>query len=233
MIAEVHITADSDFWTGASTRALLLARRVDADSMVVSNLPAELSARFLREGVKAEKCRVSGWLGPLNLSRVLRRIPGDDLRVFVHSSELIRTVENAIKLAGRPGAVELVTQIPEITFPTVEVPRPAADAEPLYMWLGNIKAGCGLGDVIERLGQITDRRWRLRVVGNGKAAVAVPILKRAKALGIADRIDWMGYSANPYELMAGVCAGIARPDSTALREFSAASIPVITNLSDL
>lgn len=231
-MTEIHITADTEFWTGASTRALQLAR-IAGDAWVVCGLTSEMRERYAKAGIKTEFCKVGGWLGALNLSRALRRIPGEAFKIYVHSPELRPTVESALQLVGRREPMELIGEMPEIPFPAVDIERGNQDGEPLYMWLGNIKAGCTLGAVIERLGQLRERPWRLRVVGQGKAADAVPLLKRAKALDINDRIEWVGYSQNPYAEMAGVTAGLVGEESTAAREFRAAGIPVISNLEEL
>lgn len=232
MTTQIHITADSECWTGASTTALHAARAA-VDAVVVSGLPDELLERYRRAGVKAERCKVGGMFGALNLSRVLRRISGEAFRVYVHSPSARPAVESALRLVGRPEPMELADGLPDILFPPVEVSRPAPGAEPMIMWLGNITPACSLPALVERLGALADRRWRLRVVGNGKARVAVPVLNRCKALGINDRIEWVGYSADPYEQMHGVSFGVAAAGSVAAREFAAASVPVVSEISRL
>lgn len=233
----VHITADSDFWTGASTRALLAARAHGADAVVITGGDADMAARIEAAGVKAVRCPMNGIFASLNLSRALRRIEGDEFRVCVYSPSVLPKVEGALRLVGRKEPMTLVNPAPQPEFPPVSVEHPAEGSEPLIMWLGNITPDCGLAELIEELAARSAAPWRLRVVGQGKGRVVSPILRRCRALGIADRIEWVGYSVNPYEQMNGVSAGIItapRPEeSTAALEFAAASIPVITKLSQI
>ncbi len=236
-MTEVHITADSDCWTGASTLALHAARRGGDGAVVVTAGDAAMASRIEAAGVKAVRCPMGGMFGALNLSRALRSIAGNSFRVVVHSPQVMKTVENALKIVGRKEPMTLCQPDPAAELPAVEVERPAPGAAPLLMWLGNITADCGLHNLIEYLSTRRDEAWSLRVVGQGKARIVSPLLKRVKALGIADRIDWAGYSANPYGLMNGVSAGIVTSpsglNSVVAREFRAASIPVITNFSEI
>lgn len=235
---EIHLTADNEVWTGQSTVALHAARAAKCDSVVLAAFgdPA-LMKRFEDAGLKTVRCDVGGIFGALNLSRVLRRLPGDSFRLFVHSPQVLARVESALEIVGRDEPIELVADPPETEFPAVTVAHPAPGSEPLFMWLGNITDGCGLRVLIEHLGANADRPWRLRVVGQGKAKTVSPVLKRCRALGIDSRIEWCGYSADPYARMDGVSAGIvtspAGQRSVTAREFAAASIPTITNLSEL
>lgn len=232
MITEVHITADADCWTGHSTRALAAAKAA-GDAVVITAGDADMARRIEAAGVRAVRCSMSGLFASLSLSRVLRNVPGAEFVIYVHSPKALPLVEKTLPLVGRKEPMTLCKAAPEVAFPAVEITHPAPDAEPLLMWLGNITAGCGLAEIIEDLGRRHDRPWRLRVVGQGKGRVVSPLLRRAKALGIARRIEWLGYSANPYDEMSGVTAAIARPGSTAAREFAAASVPVYSSISEI
>lgn len=232
MTTQVHITADKDVWTGASTTALLCARQAPAEGIVISAGNDEILQRLRKGGIRVISCPMGGPFASLNLSRALRHIEGTEFTVYVHSPEKVKAVESAIKLTGRSEPMTLQPRVmPQ--FPAVEVAPPAADGC-LIMWLGNITESCGLRELIDDLGRNADKQWRLRVVGQGKASVVTPILKRTKALEIADRIEWVGYSDNPYRHMAGVSAAIVKDrDSVVAREFAAAAIPVFTKLSDI
>lgn len=236
-MTDVHITADSDCWTGDSTLALHAARRSGPGAVIITAGDAAIVRRIEAAGVTALRCPMGRLFGSLNLSRVLRRLHGDSFRVFVHSPRILPMTEGALKLVGRPEPMTLC-ETPDVdALPPVEVQRPGPDAEPLLMWLGNITPDCGLRELIEELAKSADKPWRLRVVGEGAARVASPILKRTRALDIADRIEWIGYSSNPYEHMSGVSAGIVTNSkglrSVAAMEFRAASVPVFTNLSEV
>lgn len=236
-MVRVHITADSECWTGDSTLALHAAKCSGPDSVVITAGNADMVRRIEAAGVTAVRCPMGGMFASLNLSRALRRLQGDEFRVYVHSQKVKSAVESALKLVGRREPMSLGEPDVVTSLPAVEVERPAEGAEPLLMWLGNITADCGLRELIEELGRQASKSWRLRVVGQGKAKVVSPVLKRTKALGIADRIEWTGYSSNPYEQMRGVSVGIVTNpkglESVAAMEFAAASVPVITNLSEL
>lgn len=232
-MTEIHLTADTDVWTGASTTALLAARVAD-DAVVISAGDDAIVGRMEKGGVKVITCPMGGFLGALNLSRALRHVEGRAFEIYVHSPAALKTVEGALKLVGRLESMILRPGIPPVEFPPVEVAHPGPEAEPLIMWLGNITEKCGLRELVEELGGMAAKQWRLRVVGQGKARVVSPILKRAKALGIDGRIEWVGYSADPYRQMEGVSAAIvAGRDSVVAREFAAASIPVYTKLSEI
>lgn len=232
-ITEIHLTADTDVWTGASTTAQLSALAADS-AVVISAGSDEVLNRLRRCGLEVVSCPMTGMLGALNLSRALRHVKGSEFEVYVHSLGFDAVVAGALKLVGRSEKMTLVASRPQPAFPPVEVIRPLANAEPLIMWLGNITQNSGLAELIEQLGTRTDKPWRLRVVGQGRARVVSPILKRARSLGIDSRIEWVGYSANPYEQMNGVSAAIVGNErSVVAREFEAASIPVFTNLSDI
>lgn len=229
-MTNIHLSADSDVWTGDSTRALIAARSCP-DSVVICGISdAGLLRRF--EPMRVIPCRVDSIFGALNLSRVLRRIPGSRFQLHLHSPAVLSKVTSALELVGRAEPIELI-QTPVVDFPSVEVRHPAENAAPLLMWLGNITPTSGLAELIDFLGTQTHRQWRLRVVGQGKAKVVSPILKKCRKLEIHNRIEWVGYSANPYEQMNDVSIGIALNSPTVAREFAAASIPTVTSLSDL
>ncbi len=232
-MTEIHITADSDCWTGASTLALLAAKQAQR-AIVITAGNNDMVRRIEAANVFAIQCPMGKAFGALNLSRVLRRIEGDEFNVYVHSPNVRILVENALKLVGRAEPINFIAKNPNPKFPKVEVEQPGEEETPLLMWLGNITENCGLLELINELGRKSDKEWRLRVVGQGKAKIVSPILKRAKSLGINHRIEWIGYSDNPYEQMNGVSAAIVNNQhSVAAREFAAASIPTYTNLSDI
>lgn len=232
-MTQIHITADTDVWTGASTTAQLCAKMAE-QAVVISAGSDEVVRRLERGGATVVRCPMGGLLASLSLSRALRHIDGSSFEIYVHSPGAERVVSGALKLVGRSEPMTIHTARPMHVFPPVEVNHPAPGGEPLIMWLGNITEKCGLPELIEELGGNADRPWRLRVVGQGKARVVSPILNRARSLRINDRIEWAGYSENPYGLMDGVSAAIvADRASVVAREFAAASVPVFTKLSDI
>lgn len=235
MTTQLHLTADRDVWSGASSRALYAAAATSSPAMVLTAMTdAGMLRRYDDAAVDRIYCKSTGLFAALNLSRVLRRIPGDAFRLYVHSPEALSSVEYALKLVGRDEPFALVAHPDEPILPPVEVKHPAANAAPLLMWLGNITPDCGLRELIDRLGESVDKHWQLRVVGQGKAKHVTPIIRRTKALGIDKRVEWTGYSCNPFGMMDGVSVGIVtKPGSFAAREFAAASIPILTDINDL
>ena len=231
-MTEVHITADTECWTGSSTIALLAAQNAN-NAVIITAGGTIITNRIAASGIPFVKCKMNGIFGTLNLSRALRHIPGTEFNIYVHSPHLKNMVESALKLVGRNEPMTLISQNPNFELPTVKVQAGNSDT-PLLMWLGNITEDCGLNDVIEQFGKLVDKQWKLRIVGQGKAKVVSPILKRTKALGISERIEWIGYSPNPYEQMDGVTAAIVKDiNSIVAREFAAANIPTYTNLSEM
>lgn len=228
-MTEIHISADKHTWTGASTTAMLCALQAE-HGVVISAGDDDITRRMTKSGAEVACCPMGGFLASVNLSRALRHIPGKEFEVYLHSPEKQHVVDSAMKLVGRTEPMKMQERkLPY--FPPIKVAPPT---DCTIMWLGNITDNCGLREIIEELGTKADKQWRLRVVGQGQAKIVSPILKRTKALGIADRIEWIGYSENPYEHMNGVKAAIVKStESVAAHEFAAASIPVYTQLSDI
>ncbi|MCM1310161.1 MAG: hypothetical protein NC301_03930 [Bacteroides sp.] len=227
-MTEIHITADKYVWTGASTTALLCAQQAEC-GVIISAGDEDILRRMLRSGVATVSCPMSGLFASLNLSRALRHIKGTEFEIYLHSPQIQKSVESAIKLVGRDEPMILMPRkMPVFTRRTVD------KGENMIMWLGNVTPDCGLQELIEDFATLVGTEWKLRVVGQGKAKVVTPILKRTKALGISGQIEWVGYSDNPFEHMTDVTLAIVKSkESIAAKEFQSASIPTYTKLSEI
>ena len=227
MATVIHICADKD-WGGAETRALLGARC--SSGIVICADSSRVARRMEASGVETLRCSFSGMFASISLSRILRHLPVGECRIMVHSPGVCRLVAEAVKLAGRKD----LCLLPEVEVPAIppqDVTLSATGTEPLLLWIGRITPDCGLMSLIEVLGRLSERQWRLRVIGEGEAGTVMPVVKRARSLDIASRIEWVGYVDDIYPQMQGTTGGIVtreEPTSrTVYREFAAASVPVI------
>lgn len=70
-----------------------------------------------------------------------------------------------------------------------------------------------------------ENRWR------GESREVMPLVRRARALQMDGRIEWIGYVHDVYSAMNGASYGIVCRDdpesSTVYKEFAAASFPVV------
>lgn len=84
----------------------------------------------------------------------------------------------------------------EVIAPGISIPdKPVAhddSRELVVIWGGRITAGCGLDHVIEAMGMTHHTPVKLIVAGQGEARQAMPLVRRAKALGIEARVEWLG-----------------------------------------
>ena len=77
--------------------------------------------------------------------------------------------------------------------------KPAATAAPFVLTVGRLvedKAQDVLLDAFAQTGEAFSD-WRLAIVGDGQ--LAGPLQAQAKALGIAERVDWHGIVSDPYD----------------------------------
>lgn len=230
MPTQVHICANRS-WGGAESRALACALAApEGRAVVVCCDRKPLLDRISRAGVTAMPARFTGLFAGINLSRVLRHLPQGPCHIFIHSPEATSAIASALPLTGR-NDLKLSAEAPQPELPPHPVDPPAKGEAPLMMWLGRITADCGLPALIEALGRLTDKPWRLRIVGEGESRTVMPMVHRTRALGINDRIEWTGYTDCVYTPMNGVGLGIiTRPDvdkHMAAKEFAAAGIPVV------
>lgn len=225
----VHICADG-YWDGAESRALACALAATGDSVVVCDADKRIVSRMERAGVRIMQARFSGLFAPLNLSRILRHLPDGRCDLYLHSPEIRALVSQAIALSGRSDLM-LADGVPEPHLSPVVVKAPEPGQVPLLMWLGRITSRSGLPELIEALGRLGDRRWTLKVVGEGDSRTVMPIVRRTVALGIDMKVQWDGYVDDVFSHMDGVSLGVITShdasDCMAAREFAAAGIPTV------
>ncbi|MDE7388440.1 MAG: glycosyltransferase [Muribaculaceae bacterium] len=233
-MTDVHICADSE-WGGAESRALQCALSSADDAIVVCAGAKPVMERFTAAGVKALGGKYSGLFASLNLSRVFRHLPAGQCRLHIHSPQVRPLVERSVQLAGRADLIVSPTT-PAHTWPRRRVTSPAPDSVPTLMWMGRITPDCGLSALIEALGRLPgDSDWQLRIAGIGEARTVMPLVNRTRALAIADRVKWIGYTTDVFSAMNGVNLGVVtRTDPqhrTVTAEFASAGVPVICGTS--
>lgn len=78
----------------------------------------------------------------------------------------------------------------------------SAPEEMTLLWSGRISPSCGISDAVEAIGALyPDKKIRMIVAGQGEARGVVPVLKRVKALGLSDMIEFVGDAALTPALM--------------------------------
>lgn len=106
-------------------------------------------------------------------------------------------------LSPDPGLVELVYHGLDFTrFAAFDRPGSGRDgsnsADPVrILSVGRLVAKKGTDDLLAALGQVRDLHWRLIHIGGGP--LAADLRTQASALGIADRIEWLG--AQPQDIV--------------------------------
>jgi glycosyltransferase involved in cell wall biosynthesis len=72
---------------------------------------------------------------------------------------------------------------------------------------------------------------RLLIIGNGAAKYRNMLQERARQMGVAHRIDWVGYQANPFAIMTRCDLFVSAPrwegSSNALLEALALGMPLV------
>jgi glycosyltransferase involved in cell wall biosynthesis len=108
--------------------------------------------------------------------------------------------EHLTRLAAEPKRLELVYHgLDAARFPPLTRPRPARDGgdpgDPvLILSVGRAVAKKGYGDLLQALALLPrDLNWRFAHIGGG--VLADNLRRRAQDLGIAQRVEWRGASA--------------------------------------
>lgn len=117
-----------------------------------------------------------------------------------------------------------------VEIPARACPRPRADQPPEFLYIGRIDPGKGLDRILRALARVGNAPWRLQVVGDG--ALRRQASDLASLLGIAPRITWTGWVANPWAEVASASALLLASDSegfpTVLLEAIARGVPLIS-----
>ena len=109
---------------------------------------------------------------------------------------------------------------------------PATDV-PVIMHHGRISPEKGLGVLFDALARIADLPWRLRIAGEGKAADVGPLKQQTVRLGIADRVEWLGFRPDVHAIIPTAAIGVVpstwrEPFGLAVLDYMAHGVPVVT-----
>ena len=104
-----------------------------------------------------------------------------------------------------------------------------ADGLPVIGWVGRLTAEKGPDVFLDALAALSDRRWRAEVVGDGKERPALEA--RARELGIADQVSWLGLVPQAASLYPAFDVWVlsSRTEGTPIALFEALSarVPVV------
>ncbi|MBO4944838.1 MAG: glycosyltransferase family 4 protein [Muribaculaceae bacterium] len=100
------------------------------------------------------------------------------------------------------------------------------------IWAGEITPGCGLDTLVEALGSGHRMKIKLIVCGQGQGRYVMPIIRRSRSLGIAERIEWAGDTAPTPSMLEKADGGLITaphdPDAiAAAAHYMAYGLPVI------
>ncbi len=76
------------------------------------------------------------------------------------------------------------------------------------MFHGTLRPGKGLETLIEALGMLKDTRLRLKIAGTGDPDFIDSLRRRASALGVMERIDWIRNIEDPITLISSCHFGV-------------------------
>jgi glycosyltransferase involved in cell wall biosynthesis len=121
--------------------------------------------------------------------RVLDRVIYDRFDRVIAISEEARTslVDAYGHLAARTITVRNGARL-RFTDPVI---RPAAGGMPTILTVARLAPAKDLETALEALARIQDRPWRYLIAGDGERRV--PLEERAKALGLGDRVTFLGH----------------------------------------
>ncbi|MDO4319907.1 MAG: glycosyltransferase family 4 protein [Bacteroidales bacterium] len=115
-----------------------------------------------------------------------------------------------------------------------ESSRPADALGPVkILYVGRISPEKGVDTLIRSLGKISTLPWTAEICGTGQARHVMPLMRMARELGIADRIDWPGHVSEPLRRMASadiIVLPTRAPEAFGLTLLEAMSqgVPVVT-----
>lgn len=92
-----------------------------------------------------------------------------------------------------------------ITPERTEIPQKGAVTA---MFHGTLRPGKGLETLIDALGMLKDTRLRLKIAGTGDPDFIDSLRRRADALGVMERIDWIRHIEDPLALIATCHFGV-------------------------
>lgn len=104
---------------------------------------------------------------------------------------------------------------------------------PVIMHHGRISPEKGLDVLFDALDMLADLPWQLRIAGEGKAQHVGPLKQQAKRLGIADRVEWLGFRTDVHDIIPTATIGVVpstwcEPFGLAVLDYMAHGVPVVT-----
>lgn len=104
---------------------------------------------------------------------------------------------------------------------------------PVLCFVGRIVPEKGVELLLKALGGLSSEKWTLKIVGTGNPEYLASLSSIAVELGISDRIEWLGYQKDVWQIMASADIGVIPsvvPESFGLTilEFMNMGVPVVS-----
>lgn len=104
---------------------------------------------------------------------------------------------------------------------------------PVLCFVGRIVPEKGVELLLKALGGLSSEKWTLKIVGTGNPEYLASLRSIAVELGISDRIEWLGYQKDVWQIMASADIGVTPsvvPESFGLTilEFMNLGVPVVS-----
>lgn len=144
---------------------------------------------------------------------------------------------DAIIFVSRLAKDTFLSSHPEIDARRLHVVHNSVSMEPFdgikpdgdiinFIYTGRISPEKGLDILVSALGQLKDKQWKLTVCGTGPGRTVMPIVRKARALEINDRIDWRGHVDDVCRELQG--AHVAVMPSVCKESFGLAAIEAMS-----
>lgn len=103
---------------------------------------------------------------------------------------------------------------------------------------GHIDSHKGLDTLVEAMALLADEDVRLTVLGVGAGQVVMPVIRRSRSLGVADRIDWRGDASDLDRSIPDADIAVCPEKATEVKgeeidAYIARGIPVVASDTDL